>query len=237
MVAVAETLINSEVEILTSWDLAMQVAKAAGIERRLPPSGSAADITSAARSIRMGLKVAVVRGTNILLVSSKNRDPELATRVLKELLTLYFAKHLEIHRSADAFNYVSQQSDEVRARLRQTEEDLKRLKEKAGVTSLLNSSANLDAELLKIRDALRATATEHAEQQALLRELEIPPPGQEKKLQNARTAAANSEIVQQYLSLIARLADLRQTDLALVSKYAQKTDQQLALDEPELTRD
>ena len=39
----SENLINSEVEILTSWDLAMQVAKAVGVERLLPRSEGAAD--------------------------------------------------------------------------------------------------------------------------------------------------------------------------------------------------
>ena len=34
----SENLINSEVEILTSWDLAMQVASAVGLERLLPES-------------------------------------------------------------------------------------------------------------------------------------------------------------------------------------------------------
>ena len=38
----SENLINSEVEILTSWDLAMQVAKAVGVERLLPESEGAA---------------------------------------------------------------------------------------------------------------------------------------------------------------------------------------------------
>ena len=33
-----ENLINSEVEILTSWDLAMQVANAVGIDRLVPNS-------------------------------------------------------------------------------------------------------------------------------------------------------------------------------------------------------
>ena len=73
-----------------------------------------------------------LRQTNIILVSYRNQDPELATLVLKELLTRYFAKHLEVHRSADAFNFVSQQSDEVRARLNQTEEELNRLKKQSG---------------------------------------------------------------------------------------------------------
>ena len=110
----SENLINSEVEILKSWDLAMQVANAVGVDRLLSQSDGPSDIAKAARNLRMGLTVTALRGTNIILVSYRNRDPELATLVLKDLLTRYFTKHLEVHRSADAFNFVSQQSDEVR---------------------------------------------------------------------------------------------------------------------------
>ena len=106
------------------------------------------------------------------MVSYRNRDPELATLVLKELLARYFTKHLEIHRSADAFNFVSQQSDEVRARLSQTEEELDRLKDKAGITSLKESTTILNADLAKTRDAVQAAETERAEQLAIIQELE-----------------------------------------------------------------
>ena len=117
----SENLINSEVEILTSWDLAMQVAKAVGPARLLPKSEDATDIAKAARNIRLEMMVTALKGTNIIMVSYKNTDPELATLVLKELISRYFTKHLDVHRSADAFNFVAQQSDEVRARLNQTE--------------------------------------------------------------------------------------------------------------------
>ena len=126
----SENLINSEVEILTSWDLAMQVAKAVGPARLLPKSEDATDLTKAARGIRLDMMVTALKGTNIIMVSYKNPDPELATLVLKELISRYFTKHLDVHRSADAFNFVAQQSDEVRARLNQTEQELNSLRVK-----------------------------------------------------------------------------------------------------------
>ena len=52
-----ETLINSEVEILTSWDLAMEVAKALVAERLLPQSAGGSNITNTAGAIRSGLNV------------------------------------------------------------------------------------------------------------------------------------------------------------------------------------
>src|SRR5262245_56093096 len=144
----ADRVIGAEMEILTSWDLAVQVAQALGPQRVLPPSqdrfthilqvlglkrllpSSAAPPTEsdAARSIATGLKVVSNKGSNIILISYRNPNPEIATLVLQELLSRYFVKHLEVHRSAGAFDFVAQQTDQVRARLNQTEDALKSLK-------------------------------------------------------------------------------------------------------------
>ena len=113
-----------------------------------------------------------LKGTNIISVSYKNQDPELATLVLKELISVYFTKHLEVHRSADAFNFVAQQSDEVRARLNQTEEELKQVKGDAGITSLNESMTNLNASLARTREALQAAQAELAEEKAVIQEME-----------------------------------------------------------------
>src|SRR5215471_4258126 len=81
----ADRVIGAEIEILTSWDLAMQVAQALGPQRLLPPSGAPATESDAARSIVSGLKVISNKGSNIILISYKNRNPETATLVLQEL--------------------------------------------------------------------------------------------------------------------------------------------------------
>jgi len=64
------------------------------------------------------LKVISNKGSNIILISYKNPNPEVATLVLQELLSRYFVKHLEVHRSAGAFDFVTQQTDQVRARFK-----------------------------------------------------------------------------------------------------------------------
>ena len=149
-----DSLVNAEVEILTSWDLAEQVASAIGLDRFVSPNR---EITKAAAAgnLLQGLAASATRGGNMIYVSYKNADPQLAVRVLEELVSLYFVKHLELHRSADAFNFVAQQSDQVRARLNQTEEELKQLKAKAGIASLADSTSTIDAELARSREALR----------------------------------------------------------------------------------
>jgi uncharacterized protein involved in exopolysaccharide biosynthesis len=199
---------GAEMEILTSWDLAMQVAqaigpqrllpppqdllsrivRAIGLKRFLPPSGASATEGEAAGVVSSGLKVLSSKGSNIILVSYKNRDPQIATLVLQELLSRYFVKHLEVHRSAGAFDFVTQQTDQVRARLNQTEDALKSLREKTGIASLKEGSAALTTEAAKTQEQLNAAEADLAEQQALVNQI---PEKKEKK--GWRTKPASSE--------------------------------------------
>src|SRR5437588_2047337 len=188
----SDRVIGAEIEILTSWDLAMQVAQAigpkrllapapvpdpvkrvaeaVGLKQLLSPSGASATETDAARSIILGLKVLSNKGSNIIFISYENRSPEMATLVLQELLSRYFVKHLEVHRSAGAFDFVSQQTDQVRTRLNQTEDALKSLRNKTGVVSLKDGSTALTAEAAKTQDDLNAAEAELAEGKALVKQ-------------------------------------------------------------------
>ena len=181
-----DSIINSEMEILTSWDLAAEVAETVGVDRLASKSAGASIKTQAARSISMGLTVSALKGSNVISVSYRHRDPELATLVLSELLSRYFTKHLEVHRSVGAFDFVTQQTDQVRGRLRQTEEELKQFKSKAGIISLPETTAALGTQLGKSQGELLAAEAERAEQLARVKELERwlsggndRPPGQE----------------------------------------------------------
>ena len=189
--ATNDTVIGAEIEILTSWDLAVQVAQALGpqrllppardllshlvqalgLKRLLPPSGPSATEGAAAGSIASGLKVISNKGSNIILISYKNRNPEIATLVLQELLSRYFVKHLEVHRSVGAFDFVTQQTDQVRARLNQTEDALKSLREKTGIASVKEGSAALTSEAAKTQEALNTAEAELAEQKAVANQI------------------------------------------------------------------
>jgi uncharacterized protein involved in exopolysaccharide biosynthesis/Mrp family chromosome partitioning ATPase len=164
----ADRVLGAEIEILASWDLAMQVAQAIGPKRLLPRSGDAATDSAAAGIISSGLTVVSSKGSNIIFVSYKNRDPQLATLVLQELLSRYFVKHLEVHRSAGAFDFVTQQTDQIRARLNQTEDALKSLRDKTGITWLKEGSEELATEAKTAQEQLNAAEAELAEIRALV---------------------------------------------------------------------
>ena len=153
-------------QILTSWDLAVQVAEAIGA-KRLGASSNAA----AAGSILSGLQVAASKGSDVIAVSYTDPHPQLAPLVLQELLSRYFVKHLEVHRSAGAFDFVTQQTDHVRARLNQTEDALNTLRQKIGIVSTFKDGQEAIADETKdIRKQLNAAEADLAEQQALVKQ-------------------------------------------------------------------
>jgi polysaccharide biosynthesis transport protein len=233
-----ENVINSEVEILQSWDLAVQVAEAIGFKKLAPELGDAANVNAAAFVVSAGLNVQARKGSDILFVSYTNNDPALTTQVLNELVNRYFVKHLEVHRSAAAFDFVSRQTDQVRARLNETDDALKNLKAKAGMTSVADNTNTLSADLIKIEDQYLAAEAELAEQTARVKEIEgsLGGSGSESttagaKLSGGSTPGADSkrlpasaDILQQYQTLLKRLEQVRQADLDLLSRYTPESD-------------
>src|SRR4030095_11336769 len=165
-------VIAAEVSILTSWDLSVQVAESLGPNRVLPDA-KAPTVVGAAGAINSGLDTTTAKGSNIIGVSYQNRRPEVATAVLNELVNRYFTKHLEVHRSAGAFDFVSQQSDQIRARLNQNEDALKVLKAKAGVMSLQDSTSGINLQSSHLDDQLRAAEGDLAEQQAKVKQIAL----------------------------------------------------------------
>ncbi|MDQ6939295.1 MAG: Wzz/FepE/Etk N-terminal domain-containing protein [Verrucomicrobiota bacterium] len=219
MPKLAENMLASEIEILTSWDLAMDVVDAIGVKRLLPGADATAK-TEAAGVVTGGLKV--LGSGNIIFVAYTNSDPELATLVLSELVNRYFNKHLEVHRSAGAFDFVTQQTDQVKARLTETEDALRALKAKAGIISLTDSYAALSANLIRVDDAIHNTEEEISEQRARVAMMEQAEQAAAKETAEAeknKPRLATSGEGQKYQALVGKLASLHQAELELLARY------------------
>src|SRR5271166_1550336 len=214
-----DTLINSEVEILTSSDLAREVVQAIGVERLMPGAGAKVTIEQAAHSVFRPLDVSVVKGTNIISVSYRSGDPNLPMPILQELVKRYFDKHLEVHRSIGAFDFVTKETQELQNQLNQTEAELKELKDKAGIVSLVESTASLATELGKSEADLDTAHAEFAAQEAHVKELERSLAVTDTNQPKNPTKPASGDVVQKYQSLVSRLTQLQQAETDLLSKY------------------
>jgi succinoglycan biosynthesis transport protein ExoP len=217
-----DTVIYSEVQILSSSDLAREVAQAIGVDRLVPGGGPKATLENATDVLYHGLEVSVVPATNILSIVFKSGDPKLPMPVLQELVRRYFDKHLEVHRSAGAFDFVTKEVAELQNQLNQTEAELKELKAKAGVVSLAESTGTLATELGKSQQELDTAEAELASQKALVKDLErsrATTDVAEKNQAGTPTRPPTGDIVQKYQSLVSRVTLLQQAESELLSKY------------------
>jgi Uncharacterized protein involved in exopolysaccharide biosynthesis len=164
-----ETIITSEVEILTSMDLAKQVALNLGPERVLEAFGGGSDLDAAAAVIRGGLEAAAPRGSRVLGVKFQHPDRSITQPVLSTLIDEYLKRHLEIHMTTGMFDDLLQkETQSLRDHLQKTEEDLRRLKEKAGVLSLDEAKKAYAEQMAKTKQQILETTGLIAERKALL---------------------------------------------------------------------
>ena len=179
-----ENIINSEIEILTSRDLAALVADAVGPEKVLAKAGGGTDRLRAAGVISRGLTVEVPRKSSVLLLIFRHPDPAVAQPVLSHLTDAYLKRHDEIHRGGGLLDdFFSRKADELRARLSTTEADLKKLKADAQIISLDDSKRGYIELMGKLRQELLSSEADLAERRTLLGELV--------KLQPAPATATN----------------------------------------------
>jgi polysaccharide biosynthesis transport protein len=224
----ADHVLNTEIEILKSADLALEVAEAMGTDMLIPGSNGNASIADGAGVILGGLEVYVLPRNNVINIVYTNRDKELSRTVLAEVVKHYFVKHLEIHRSAAAFDMVSKQADEARARLKETEHQLDLLKTNSGITSLEDATSALANQRAKTQEDLIKLKAELADFQARMKAMrKSAQPGDAGAetpmlLSQEEPGAAGQvpqQVITEYKAKTELLAFLQKRDLELQMKF------------------
>src|SRR5579872_866764 len=90
----SQDIINSEVQILTSWDVAKEVAELMGPEKILPKAKGGANSDAAAAYIRLNLKVELPPKSGTIDIAFQHPDPQIVQLVLTNVISSYFKKHL-----------------------------------------------------------------------------------------------------------------------------------------------
>lgn len=225
-----DSVINTEIEILKSQDLALEVADAVGVGRLLPESGVLATRYDAAGLILDKLDVTTGQSSNVLYVNYSNKDQKLAKDVLARLVDQYFKKHLEIHRSAAAFDVVANQMEDARVHLQQTDGRLNQLRTDTGIMSLEDATGALSSQRTRTQEDLLRGRAELAEKEAALKEIDQ---GSEEggrgfsanpTVNNDNRAAAESSVpsagvLSEYRSVMELMVFLQKRDLELRIKF------------------
>jgi uncharacterized protein involved in exopolysaccharide biosynthesis/Mrp family chromosome partitioning ATPase len=161
-----ENVINTEVEILTSLDLAQQAAAALPPEVLVKLAGGT-NLDKAAVVIKKCLLPEVGKQSDVIHVIFQHKDPDVVQPVLKEIIATYFLRHAEIHRSLGLYDeYLTKQRDQLKASLTATENELRKAKEKAGIISIEDSKKYYSEQMARLQQAKMDTDAQLAERQA-----------------------------------------------------------------------
>ena len=142
--------INSEIELLKSRSLAENVIKFLGPEtiyKNLDHKGTVLKFQNS-------LSVEGIKKSDVITVSFKHKDPEMAAKIVNTLANAYLEEHLLVHKNPQSYNFFEDQSQVLKAKLEQSEAALETFKKQNRVTALdeqqkllLKHIADLNAEL------------------------------------------------------------------------------------------
>lgn len=145
-----DNIINSELEMLTSFNLVREVVEAVGATNIVRNPEDPDPVTSAYRAVIQGVEVSVPRRSNVLRIAFRHSDPLVAQTVLTNLVGSYLRMHVRVHRSFDALNDVARQVDQRRFQLEQTERELRELKNSINVVDLKETKRFLNDQISRV---------------------------------------------------------------------------------------
>jgi uncharacterized protein involved in exopolysaccharide biosynthesis len=239
-----EDLVNSELEILTSRDLAAKVIDTVGIDRLYPgldkppplfslatlrglledaiawyegrprPSAENSKMERATRIFTGSLKVEAIPKSNVVKVQFRHPDPELAAFTVNTLVDSFKAKRLEVF-SGPKSSFLDEQVDYYRTQLRDAEQKFETFRQQYGVFSLDQQRSLLLSQRSAIDTELKATQNRVEEARKRLASLI----DQQKRISEMVPLGTDSERVPVVDDARSRLLALQLKEQELLSKY------------------
>jgi polysaccharide biosynthesis transport protein len=272
-----EGVLGTEVQILTSWDLAGRVAsrmtganpnreftveddaEASGegdaeqaretgataaaspwarledLERQLRqwlqretavPSSPADDARNLAMRIRRDIRVDTPRRGSVMTVTWQSPNPTEPQRVLDQIIRVYLDRHSEVHRGTpEVMSKFSELREKARTDMELNETRISEILRSLQVTGLDDAKSALNAELLRVREALVASQADLAEQRARLEILgqsvgqRPQPAGQTNQIVSIEPPPA--AVIQEYRELAERITGLRRNLNQLLGPFTE----------------
>ena len=164
-----ETIMSSEIEILGSSDLVRLVVEAIGAERILAKAGGGDNSNAAVQLITQNLTIGAPRGSSVIQISFKHPDAELVQPILREVVDRYLKMHVEIHRASGLLgDLFSQETDRLRSRLLETEDELRKVRNRAGVLSLEDAKKSYTEQVSSLRQQIYSVQADLATRISIL---------------------------------------------------------------------
>jgi len=160
-----EEIINSEIQILKSPDLAKRVIEAVKIGQMYPdlvknPPRNTQPLDAAIARFEKKLNVEDIKKSSVILVSFEHNNPQVASKSVNLLVEYFREKHLQVFSSPQS-SFLEAQVEVIRKKLLTSETEMQSFKQKNRVYSLdeqrsllLNQRTNLASQIMSAQNTI-----------------------------------------------------------------------------------
>jgi uncharacterized protein involved in exopolysaccharide biosynthesis len=215
-----ESLVNSEVHVVSSRDLLESVVRSLAMSGNGngPPQSGSHPFGEQVITLSQNLGVTPIKASNIIQIDYKHSDPMYAARIVNRVVDEYLAYHAEVHGSKGLSRFYDEQRRSLEQGLRRSEDTLIEFTTTEGVVSP--------------KDEIAATVHMVGEVGSSLREVNTAMSGAEERVRVLREQInSQPEVVKrsQYLEvspvvtqLTGQLIDRQVDRVTLLRKYTDK---------------
>lgn len=209
-----EFILNSELDTLTSLDLAKQVVAnlgTSGVTNVLAKWGGGTNADRAAALIRANLIPESPKKSMVIRVIFQHPDPAVVQPVLTELISDYLIKHRAIHRMGSQYvDAMVEEKTSLANELQHAEETLAAARQKAGVLTLEDAKRANHEAISKLSGEIINLGAELKERQAFLNELtkSLPKP-ETTNAEAVSDAPVPAETIADYKTMRDKLDELK----------------------------
>ncbi|MEZ4528093.1 MAG: GumC family protein [Desulfobacterales bacterium] len=149
---VSQEDVNTEIKILTSRELVLDVAEKLGMGKKEGPekhrslpvrwgiSFNSSPLDDAITYIRQGLDISPVTMSNVIRISKKGGDPQMIAKIVNTFLDCYVDRHIEVYKSGSGVGFYDRQIQLHAQKLDEAEKELKDFEEKWDIVDIENQN-------------------------------------------------------------------------------------------------
>lgn len=202
----SETVMNTQAEMLKSFDTALDVATNIGPERILAKYGGGTDHVQAAGVIASGINVAPPV-TMSLVVTFSHRDREIVQPVMKAIVDAFMRRHLLM--SSRNSIYLEQKAVEKDKEIAEIDRQIKSLMTSAGVPDIRERQTAIKKEFDDLQRQLLKSQTEIAQRKAELGEISL-------SLTNMQANPLPPDAIGSYSDVVGQIEEIKKRQRALL---------------------
>ncbi|WP_089934769.1 GumC family protein [Candidatus Entotheonella palauensis] len=154
-------------------------------------------------AFQSNLKIVPIKQSKLILIRYQDRDPELAARVVNDLISRFQAKHLQLNQTAGAYELYRSEAEALRDRLVASEGRLQQFRDRAGIIDLDRQKQLSLGKMSEFEAQLRATEAEVAQIEAQMGRLKSQLAAQPEWIATERREVQNSALDNLKASLMA----------------------------------